>query len=63
MATAGVLEKSEKRAFLDDTTPLVASIVTNRVVPKQNYVVSCLLASQSLDLLSSYLFNFMACMT
>lgn len=37
---AGVLERSEKRAFLDDTTPLIANIVTNRVVPKQNYVVS-----------------------
>jgi hypothetical protein len=40
MASAGVLERSEKRAFLDDTTPLVAKIVTNRMVPKQNYVVS-----------------------
>ncbi len=40
MASAGVLEKNEKRAFLDDTTPLLATFVTNRLVPKQNYVVS-----------------------
>ena len=39
MATAGVLEKSEKRAFLDDTTPLTVNIVTHRVKPKENYVV------------------------
>lgn len=39
MATAGVLEKSEKKAFLDDTTPLTAIFITHRVVPKQNYVV------------------------
>ena len=36
---AGVLEKSEKKFFLDDTTPLIARIILNRVVPKQNYVV------------------------
>lgn len=40
MATAGVLEKNEKRAYLDDTTPLHVSIVNHRVKPKENYVVS-----------------------
>ena len=40
MAAVGVLEKSDKRAFFDDTTPLAVRIVTNRLVPKQNYVVS-----------------------
>ena len=39
MAAAGVLERSEKRAFFDDTTPLSVTILTNRLVPKQNYVV------------------------
>lgn len=40
MATAGgVLEKSEKRAYLDDTTPLRATIVNHRVKPKDSYVV------------------------
>lgn len=47
MATGGILEKSEKKAFLDDTIPLTATIVTNKMVPKQNYVVSksCLLVT------------------
>lgn len=40
MAGVAVLEKNEKRAFFDDTTPLTFSIITNRLVPKQNYVVS-----------------------
>ena len=39
MAGAGFLEKSARKAFFDDTTPLTFSIVTNRLVPKQNYVV------------------------
>lgn len=38
-ASAGVLERSERRAYVDDTTPLTASILTHRVIPKQNYVV------------------------
>lgn len=44
MAAVGVLEKSDKRAFFDDTIPLTFRIVTNRLVPKQNYVVSKLLS-------------------
>lgn len=39
MAGVGVLERSEKRAYLDDTTPLTVNIITNRVIPKQNFVV------------------------
>ncbi len=39
MATAGVLEKSEKRAYLDDTTPLTVNIVNHRTKPKDSYVV------------------------
>lgn len=35
---AGVLEKRERRTYLDDTTPLTVTIVTNRM--RDSYVVS-----------------------
>ena len=35
---AGVLEKRERRIYLDDTTPLTVTIVTNRM--RADHVVS-----------------------
>ena len=35
---AGVLEKRERRTYLDDTTPLTVTIVTNRM--RDTHVVS-----------------------
>ena len=35
---AGVLEKRERKTYLDDTTPLTVSIVTNRM--RDTHVVS-----------------------
>ena len=35
---AGVLEKREKKTYLDDTTPLTVTIVTNRM--RDTHVVS-----------------------
>ena len=36
---SGVLEKSERRKCLDDTTPLLASIATFKIRPKDNVTV------------------------
>ena len=40
MAGVRILEQNDEKAFLDDTTPLSAQIITNKVVHKEKYVVS-----------------------
>ena len=48
---AGVLEKRERRIYLDDTTPLTVTIVTNRM--RADHVVSDHAPSRSFIVYSS----------
>lgn len=41
-AKTGVLERNEKKAFLDDTTPLSFTMLGNRIKPKESHTVSTL---------------------